>query len=93
MDKIEAFNKRQVEDNAKRVHAAMCVTQGTAGTPTLEKVEQDLAWAIELMQRDDFESDYAHWGGFLIYRNKTASPWPTYTVYVPSTQNFYVRED
>lgn len=85
------FNTKQARDAAERIHAALVVTKGTSFAPSVERIELQI---LEVVGYTDeyLDTDYFHVGPVLMHVNRMASPWPTYTFYVPATENLYFRD-
>ena len=94
-DKIKAFNDRQMGQMAEKIHAAMLVVKGTAGTPDLKSIRDEVERVIGWSKEGEEKDETYFWGtsGFIVYVDRHGSPWPTYTFFVPATTNMYVRPE
>lgn len=94
MTNIAAFNEKQIERAVERVHPLLVVAHGTARAPDKNRVREAIMDCIAASKEKEYQEQQHFYGyGLIVEVDRQASPWPTYTVYVPATDNWYLRPE
>lgn len=88
--RITQFNGRQLDTATARAHELLRVALGTQGAPSLEETRAGIELCLESAAKFT-DREHFHANGMVVYVNRTASPFPTFEVFVTATKALYLR--